>query len=354
MVTRFLALDSIRGVCAILVALLHFPASGYFSALIHNAHLFVDFFFVLSGFVIMHAYGGRAMNPRTFLIRRIGRVWPLHIAMLGVLIALEVVRLVLQSRGMAVGPAAFVDEREPLSIVTNVLLVHSWGLHSHDTWNGPSWSISVELLAYIVFAASTYLPWRRLFAVGIALGAWVLIMGIAPEGMASTYDFGVFRGLLGFFLGVLVYGLRPWRGTLAECSCIGLVVLVLRVDAVSLAAPAVFALTVSTFSAEAGAISRLLTCRGPRKLGEWSYSIYMVHAPVMLCALAGGILVQKVTGIRLVEGSTFAFGPFGDLAALAYLVVITAASSVTYKWIERPFRVRFNGLADTVARRDST
>ena len=55
---RFAALDSWRGIAALLVALLHFRFLGHFYSLdfVRNSWLFVDFFFVLSGFVITHAY----------------------------------------------------------------------------------------------------------------------------------------------------------------------------------------------------------------------------------------------------------------------------------------------------------
>ena len=51
---RFVAIDSLRGICAIIVAVYHFSSNSILAALpfIKNGFLFVDFFFVLSGFVI--------------------------------------------------------------------------------------------------------------------------------------------------------------------------------------------------------------------------------------------------------------------------------------------------------------
>ena len=60
---------------------------------IRHSYLFVDFFFVLSGFVIAHAYGDRLKSPLEvwqFIVRRFGRVWPLHIAVLAAFIAVAV------------------------------------------------------------------------------------------------------------------------------------------------------------------------------------------------------------------------------------------------------------------------
>src|SRR6185312_14754220 len=81
---RFRTLDGWRGVCALLVALHHFPAHGFVYALplVRNAWLLVDFFFVLSGFVIAYAYGARLSNGaqiKSFTLRRFLRLWPLHV-----------------------------------------------------------------------------------------------------------------------------------------------------------------------------------------------------------------------------------------------------------------------------------
>ena len=79
---RFVALDSWRGIAALMVAAYHFEATwhGHGASLLANSYLFVDFFFVLSGFVIAHAYGAKINSARdlaAFAVRRFGRLWPL-------------------------------------------------------------------------------------------------------------------------------------------------------------------------------------------------------------------------------------------------------------------------------------
>lgn len=92
---RFEALDALRGVCALLVALYHFDAPGVVSTsrLIGNSYLFVDYFFVLSGFVIAFSYGNRLasgeISTARFMALRAGRIYPLHLAMIGAYFALE-------------------------------------------------------------------------------------------------------------------------------------------------------------------------------------------------------------------------------------------------------------------------
>lgn len=81
---RYDVLDSWRGVCATIVALMHFNGLHHLwdLPLLRNAYLFVDFFFVLSGFVISHAYAARiesSSEALRFMVRRFGRVWPLPV-----------------------------------------------------------------------------------------------------------------------------------------------------------------------------------------------------------------------------------------------------------------------------------
>jgi peptidoglycan/LPS O-acetylase OafA/YrhL len=84
---RFAALDGWRGIRALLVALHHLRLDGhaYDVPAIRNAYLFVDFFFVLSGFVISHAYSRKVdsfRNILVFVVRRFGRLWPLRMVVL--------------------------------------------------------------------------------------------------------------------------------------------------------------------------------------------------------------------------------------------------------------------------------
>src|SRR5512141_2294033 len=91
---HFQALDGWRGLCACLVALFHFHGYSpvYSWDVIRNSYLFVDFFFVLSGFVIAWNYSSRlgsAVEVKQFLVLRVGRLYPLHIFMLFLFLAWE-------------------------------------------------------------------------------------------------------------------------------------------------------------------------------------------------------------------------------------------------------------------------
>ena len=158
---RFEALDGWRGIAALLVALYHLPFINhlYSIPIIRNSFLFVDFFFVLSGFVIAYAYSQRLNNKKEiglFIFRRIGRLWPLHVFVLLLFVLMELLKIYVMSKsggGWEHAEAPFSNEYSVNSLFSNIFLLQSIGLHDELTWNYPSWSISVEFYTYLIFVS---------------------------------------------------------------------------------------------------------------------------------------------------------------------------------------------------------
>ena len=152
---RFQVLDSWRGIAAVMVVLFHVQivSNIHDLPLVRAGETFVDFFFVLSGFVIAHAYAGRVNSRQQFVgfvVQRLGRVYPLHAVMLLLYLLFETAKALVPSLGSASDPA-FSGSNDISSIVANVLLVQAWGFEDGLTWNTPAWSISGELLSYLLF-----------------------------------------------------------------------------------------------------------------------------------------------------------------------------------------------------------
>lgn len=379
---RFPVLDGWRGLCALFVALFHFNASGHFYLVpfVRGSYLFVDFFFVLSGFVITHAYIHRLNSTAdggNFLIRRLGRVWPLHAATLIAFIPLEMVKAL----AISGETAAFTDRFAPSSILSNLFLVHSLGIEDGLTWNIPSWSISAEFLAYVTFAALCLLA-RRTWLVTVsavalsATGAFV-VMGWSDQYIDTSFDFGYFRCLYGFFTGHVAYRLfqatrgagllsrlpmrRPTVGStiagLSEGLSLAAVIIFVataRGNALSYASPLLFGLVVWVFAFEGGVISRLLAMRPFQWLGARSYSVYMVHALVIALYEKAAVATQRLSGQPMfveqatdgVEDRLISFGAtwMMDFLALAYLGTVVAVASLTYRFVEIPGQSSFNAL----------
>lgn len=376
---RYQALDSWRGVAAILVVVYHGAFAGPLSVqgVARGGYLWVDFFFVLSGFVIAHAYGDRIGSGRdaaVFLLRRFGRLWPLHATMLMVFLAAEGFAYAVRVHsGDASVFASSANDNNTASFSANLVLLNAMGLANGLSWNGPSWSIGAEFWAYVAFSGAALL-WRgpaRLAALAmIAASAGLFLLFCSPHApkMNTTYDFGFVRALYGFFIGALVQAAldasQERNSTLPGATAMELgatfgVILFLMFcsdSALSVAAPLAFAPLVFVFAQQAGALSTLLGRPIFVRLGMWSYSIYMIHPiinNVWTRAVKSGVAKFHLAPLRPLDG-------FGQLlftsdstlenlllqsSEVALMIAVVTIASFTYDWIESPARLVFNAIA---------
>jgi peptidoglycan/LPS O-acetylase OafA/YrhL len=176
LIPHFRALDGWRGLCALIVALYHFPGSGVLeqNRIVGNAEFFVDFFFVLSGFVIAANYLHRIPDEPAalrFMGLRVGRLYPLHLVTFFAFFAFECLQAV--AAGFT---NAFNETNSLVTIPSTLLMIQSWGLHDHLSWNWPSWSISCEMAAYGAFALITlFYSGRARFLALAAVGCTVFV-----------------------------------------------------------------------------------------------------------------------------------------------------------------------------------
>ncbi len=366
---RFAALDSWRGICALSVVLFHLNAGTHFHDLLNNGYVAVDFFFVLSGFVIGSAYHDRIgdLGDLTkFTVRRIGRLYPLHVAVLLVYLGLEVGRWALHN------PAAFSGERSWPAFFADLFLLQ--GFNAWDlTWNMPAWSISIELwtnmaFALLALALGRRLPWVAAGLAAVMTALLILTPEVQTPFSAREIDIlnGAFQCVMEFFLGVTGYSLFLWAkgrdlrppGWLEWPAVVAAVLTFAFIGELPSLAPGfIFLAVVMIFAFEAGPMAALLKRRAPLRLGEISYSIYLTHSLYTLAAF----LLVKAAGIGLgatwleeSEGRDLLVlgGPWMmDLVALACLCAVAASSNLTYRFIEDPARIAFNRLSNRVAPR---
>jgi peptidoglycan/LPS O-acetylase OafA/YrhL len=365
---RLVALDAWRGIAALLVALYRIFADGWLHNLpfVRNAYLFVDFFFVLSGFVIAYAYLGKITTKASafvFLVRRFGRVWPLHAFLLAIFVTFELVRGI--SGYVKTGVFdAFMGLRAPITIVWEFLLVQSLGFSGQTGWNTPAWSISAEFWTYIVFAILCFGGRRFLIAIAplLVIGGLIIVSTHSTHGMNTTFDFGFARCIAGFFTGVLICVL--WQKTKASVkdfftyfSFAEVLVVVFTLLFVSVAnyswmsflAPIAFVPIIYVFAFEGGVISRVLSGQFGQFLGELSYSIYMNALLVSLLFNKSSLAVfmllcRDSTHTPVVNPNglyDFGYIIVNDVFTLAYLLCVIGVSWATYKYIENPARRYF-------------
>ena len=319
-------------------------------------HQAVSFFFVLSGFILTHAYPAIRTRPelRRFFVARLARVWPGHLFALLVWLWLAT----------WVGQHSFGTWRQ---LLANVTMTHAWIPRAgyYLSGNVVSWSISTEFGFYLLFPLLLLLLRRQWLAITLAtLGLSIILItlaqvfslpyesgkGITTNGLlymhplARLFEFAC--GMTGSFLftGIQTrYQVRPWIATLVEVCAVVAVALCARFSQetagfichyLNLKEPAMiwlvfgglmaipFTILIFVFALGRGWISQALSVRWMVVLGEASYSIYLLH-------------------FTLISFFYYKFelsGTNPKLALAAYLLALPIVSIGSWMYIETPLR----------------
>ena len=356
---RFRALDGLRGIAALLVVLLHVEWTNHITGLqfVSNGYLAVDLFFILSGLVISANYANRVVDYGTtlrFIALRFFRLYPLHLALLITFVGLECVKAsVKYAFGFAPGHEPFTGGQSLASLVTNLFLVQGLGLLPTPGWNGPSWSISCEFVAYFLFAvvAWTGLTRTRLFLIGgaIATGLAYVSLAVSRDTLNVVYDLGFVRCFAGFFWGMLIYRWSGWvssrpfkRAQRYEIGVAAAVIVAMATfsGAMILILIPLFILLIALLRSDHGPIASMLHSRPAQYLGRISYSVYMVHALLMICTR---MLLKQFAPMAYDSGiqrEVVSINPWvGDALVVAVVGSVIILASRTYVLIEEPGRL---------------
>lgn len=338
---RLAGLDLLRGIAALAVLALHVPWPADMRSPMPRGYLAVDLFFVLSGFVIAHAYQSRLGTPaqlRQFCIARLIRLYPLY----GLATLLSAAAMLAyaglgggRESGVTVGTTA-------ASFATAIAFLPTpprWSIEPITVFPlvFGAWSLFWELCVNLLYGVSSRVlrPWR--LALLIALGALGIGLGVLIHASAALGPVwpgawgGGARALFSFFLGVAVFRLR--RSYPAP-----------PVPALLLALLLVAALTPETFGGWAYDVACMIglfpllvwlgadSVMSPRVgaagefLGFLSYPIYVLQAP-FLFALAP--ISTRLPDVVTMDGL---------LKPLIYVTVIIAGSWLIARYFDSPVR----------------
>lgn len=345
-ITRYAVLDSYRFLAASGVVLYHFenhfqPFLSFLTSYLERFQHFVDFFFVLSGFIIMHVYGGKISSWGDFvgfMRRRFARLYPLHFAVL--LVACMTGIFVLAFKVRVRDPSFFDFSLVP----SNLVLTQAWGVTNRPGLNEPSWSLSAEMFVYLLFPILVILlkkmgPVRTIiFAVILASGVeWVRArLGLRPNDVA-TYDFGIFRALPAFLMGMatcVIVESQPAKpvGWVAPHLVALLVFVAMLAKAPPYAIIALFPVLVGLVArAERGGRPTFLGNKYFVVLGNASFAIYITHTIFQI------ISVHIVRLLNITE-------PVGLMAiATIFYCIIVACGVLSYYYFETPMRRLLDG-----------
>jgi peptidoglycan/LPS O-acetylase OafA/YrhL len=342
-------LTSVRFVAAAMVVLFHIRDS--LPAIVVNGaveigYVGVSFFFVLSGFIL--AYNHSASLPdREFWKARLARIYPVYLV--GLLLSLPFFA-VLAVRGEVSWGA----------LVAALLLVQAWVPGFALALNAPGWSLSDEAFFYAMFPAVMHRLRGMTVRGAVWSGAAAWIAGLAVPVVYLAVSGGRDIGAMdhGFSVQAVKFGPPGRLGEFIAGMAAGVVFLRLprtSRPALTLAAAAVVAVLVSLASripylvlhnglfapAFVALIFGLATTDVPLlasrvfvRLGEASYSLYILHAPIWMVVTA----VEKRQHL------------LGRALPAVYLGLSLVISLLAYRYIEVPMRARLRSTGGAMRR----
>lgn len=281
---RFLVLDGLRGIGASMVFFYHVLDRPNLGGAGAYTYLWVDFFFVLSGFVLAHAYQDQLQEPGAFLGFVRERIIRLH-----PLILLSII-----PGAIAILSAPYRKDPFPIgTVITGAIPFPALWAAPLPLFpfplNGPTWSLFWELLVNIAFAAAA--PWLRtrpLVVVVIAAAIAQMIATAYGKGHDGHLAIAGLRAASCFPLGVLLYRIhQSGRIDLGRFGWMALPLMLLAVVPNSGMQPlheTVARFVIFPFVVLAGADYESRFPRTCAFLGELSYPIYVLHVPLLYIA----------------------------------------------------------------------
>ena len=348
-------LTPLRGLAALFVAVFHWlfwmkDLKGSLDAatnLFDRSYIWVDLFFLLSGFVLMHVYRGRLARGeaqgqvKSFYRARFARIYPLYFFSLMCFLVFVVT---LRTLGIEYEALKWGERFSGESFLTNLAMLQALGIHEQLTWNMAAWSISTEFVVYLLFplllAAIEHPRWRWLL---LALAAVTFSGFYGIKGHVNlTYDFGLLRCLSEFVFGMFIYqyGYHTYAWRWSESSVPGYLLICVIIASLHFPATVVpdalvvaaFGMLILTLANHRGAGFAWLESRPMLWLGERSFSFYMNH---FLAVELVYVLTSPSVSSRVKWHPSLLSGTLFVLTVLAVNVV---ASALTYTYIEKPGR----------------
>jgi peptidoglycan/LPS O-acetylase OafA/YrhL len=361
MPTRFHSLDVLRGIAALSVVFWHWqhfflplnregvafdPTAQPFYDLLflfyRQGFVAVQLFFCLSGFIFFWLYAtriaARTITPGAFAVLRLSRLYPLHLATLLAVLAGQ------WAHERLTGTPFVYPTNDAYYFVLQLFFASAWGLSKTFSFNGPIWSVSVEILLYALFFAFCWLRWKTL--------ATTFLMALVGHYLVSKFDKDIASGVECFFLGGTMYliferivrggdGLRvtywlpaitalAWLATVVDMATHGAVThtLGLPLSERNAARWPVYALFPATLlslallEAKFGPLVKRLSF-----IGDLSYSSYLLHFPLQLA------LATVVAGLAI--DPALYYCPW---VMAAFFIVLIALSLASHRYFEMPMQ----------------
>ena len=281
-------------------------------------------------------------NYFRFIGLRLIRIYPLHILTLLVFVLFELIQWFLVRAELLHGITVFSDQSSLFSLAANFLLIHAWGVVDTSGWNQPSWSISVELFAYLVFPFVFFWMQKnhilRYLLIPLVSLIMLYFVQASVGSLNSVTNYAIPRGLGGFLAGMAIFYNANLESRLSirtinilQMLAFTGIFVVMHFDVIEIMIMPFFILLILVSCADRGWVSTMCRSRPVYSLGLISYSLYMTH----------NIITQVFhkQWITVFPGLTFIFESAYIVVLLLFeLCLILFVAYLSYKYIEIPSR----------------
>ncbi len=340
-IARFHHLDTLRFLFAMVIVAGHL---FNFETSFPKGALAVDFFFLLSGFVLAHLLLHRPMSWIDFTVGRIARLYPLHILTL----------LAMTGVWLFTGDGQMPEGDSPRMLILNLGMAQTILPGGWLSFNAPSWSISVEFYANILvlYAVCRMKAWRSALVIAILIYGLLLAQyGMFDEKHTHAFgpiSAGLARCIAGMLLGYFLYEVYNrfnteqtgssqtsfiWMSLLQAALVISITWLILLPRSVTgnMTVLILSAAMILAFTLRRGLVSDILAWPGVSWLGALSYGVYLWHSPL--------IYLFERLGFNIHYGTLLT----GNIPTLiVYHIVLLLLSGLTYIIFEKPAKRLIN------------
>ncbi|MFL9799094.1 acyltransferase family protein [Vibrio cyclitrophicus] len=367
------SLDSMRGIAALLVVFYHIGWNYSLRdwEIVRGGYLMVDFFFVLSGFVIALSSSNKLNSfgeLKNFLYKRLIRLYPVHLFFMLIFVGYELIKLTIHYvNPVLLSGVPFTGNNSLDSLALNVFLAHGWGGVDYLSWNSPSWSISVELLVYLFFAVSLLIFGRfgKRLHLFISIVSVFYIVTNYPS-LNVNIQGGLVRCISGFFVGVVTYNIYSsklilnFRSIMSKrnstildflqllcmASFIFVVYLHDKLSGVEFFIIPISACLVFLLAIYDGLLVRFLCMKPLQHLGKMSYSIYLSHMIIVIIVYS---FIKFIFDYSTVDNVLVLNPIYANVCALLVFTVVVFTSYFSHKYIEVRFtnylkKITFNSI----------
>lgn len=329
------SIDLLRGFAALSILIWHYQHFYYYSGQVQGDLLvssppyeifefirFINFegvqvFWVISGVVLGRSYIPRLRSRKSFLVNRLARLYPLHLLTLIIVASLQLIA------NLELSKSLIYSNNSIRHFFWNLILISGWGPSPGFSFNGPIWSVSVEIVIYFFFITVVgFLRASTIFSAFLFLFCFAgLYLFVQPHFIFSCGFF--------FFFGILINHIFSRKSL--SLNLAGIMILVLLEFRFSLNGisflPVIYTWLVLNCE-RLSFVKRKSITKISEFFGKISYGIYLIHVPVQIFLL----LIALVLKINIKElADNFIF-------FCLYISIVVVLAIISYKFFEEPFR----------------